>query len=502
MRCWLVLLSWIWTSLAFAQSGTGRKGAQREMSLQECIEIALKSNLDVQIERYNPEIALYNVSAAKAGYDPGFSFSGQHDHGSSGSSVFQGGLLIPGSQNDANTFNTSLGGLLPSGATYSLQGNASDRYGKSFDTNFNAVPFDSSQSSASINISQPLLKDFWIDSTRLNIKVAKNRLKFTELGLRQRVMVTATSVEQAYYDLIYAHESVRVQAKAVELAEQLVTENRKRVEVGAMAPLDEKQAESQAAASRADLISAQNAVSVVENELKKLLSENYSDWATVSVIPSGTLLAVRTFFDLQDSWSKGLTQRPDYLQAKLDVERAGFQLKYNYNQLFPELNVFGSYGYNGNGDEFSGALGDLRSGDRPFWSYGGSISFPLSNTGARSAYKTSKAAQSQTILFLKRTEQEVMVQIDNDIKSAQSAYERVDATRQARLYAEAALDAGQKKLENGKSTAFEVLQLQRDLTSARGSEIRALADYNKALAQLALDEGSTLERRGIEVDAK
>jgi outer membrane protein TolC len=220
----------------------------------------------------------------------------------------------------------------------------------------------------------------------------------------------------------------------------------------------------------------------------------------VKLIPSGTLDAPRHFFDLQDSWSKGLTQRPDYLQSKLDLERAGFELKFDHNQLFPQLNVFGTYGYNGNGDEFSGSLGQIRSTDQPFYTYGGSVSFPLSNTGARNAYRASKASQAQYVLSLKKTEQTVMVQIDNSIKAAQSAFERVEATRQARLYAEAALDAGQKKLENGKSTAFEVLQFQRDLTSARGNEIRALADYNKALAQLALDEGSTLDRRGINVE--
>jgi outer membrane protein TolC len=95
-----------------------------------------------------------------------------------------------------------------------------------------------------------------------------------------------------------------------------------------------------------------------------------------------------------------------------------------------------------------------------------------------------------------------MVRIDDDIKLAQVGYQRVDATRQARLYAEAALDAEQKKLQSGKSTSFVVLQLQRDLTAARSEEIRALADYNIALSRLARDEGATLDQRGIAVEAR
>ena len=92
--------------------------------------------------------------------------------------------------------------------------------------------------------------------------------------------------------------------------------------------------------------------------------------------------------------------------------------------------------------------------------------------------------------------------VDNAIKAAQAAYERVDATHEARLFAEAALDAEQKKLENGKSTSFIVLQLQTSLTTARSNEIRALADYNETLTTLAQVEGSTLQRRRIDIAAK
>ena len=105
-------------------------------------------------------------------------------------------------------------------------------------------------------------------------------------------------------------------------------------------------------------------------------------------------------------------------------------------------------------------------------------------------------------LQFRQLEQNILVQIENAIATAQTSFERVDATRQARLYAQAALEAEQKKLENGKSTSFFVLQLQRDLTAARSEEIRAVADYNKALTQLAQSEGSTLERRRIDVNVK
>jgi len=126
----------------------------------------------------------------------------------------------------------------------------------------------------------------------------------------------------------------------------------------------------------------------------------------------------------------------------------------------------------------------------------------LSNIGPRNQFKSGKVTEKQLLLQLKQLEQNVMVEIDNAVEAAKADWESVDATRQARTYAEAALDAEQKKYAVGKSTTFTVLQLQNNLTSARSQEIRALANYNQALANLAAAEGSSLQRDKLDLDAK
>jgi outer membrane protein TolC len=128
---------------------------------------------------------------------------------------------------------------------------------------------------------------------------------------------------------------------------------------------------------------------------------------------------------------------------------------------------------------------------------GAQLTFPLGNTGARNSYKSAKVTREQLGLQLKQLQQATLIKIENAMAVAQTSFQRVSATREARLYAEAALEAEQTKLEKGKSTSFVVLQLQKDLTTARSAEIRALADYNIALARLAQNEGSTLDRRKI-----
>ena len=158
--------------------------------------------------------------------------------------------------------------------------------------------------------------------------------------------------------------------------------------------------------------------------------------------------------------------------------------------------------YAGTGKEFSDDLHNIEERNLPFYTYGGRLSFPLSNTSARNNYKSGKAALEQTVLTLKKLEQTVMIQIDNDIGTLRANFDQVHATRTAREYEESALDAEQKKLESGKSTTYTVLQVQRDLTNARGAEIQALDAYNKTLSQLSLDEGSTLNRLGINFEVK
>ena len=212
----------------------------------------------------------------------------------------------------------------------------------------------------SFSLSQPLLKNFWIDQTRFNIKVAKNRLKYTDLGLKQTIMTIVTTTEQAYYNLIYARENVTVQEKAVELAAQLVVENRKRVEFGALAILDQEQAEAQEASSRATLIAAKSTLVTQQNTVKQLITDDYAAMEPVELQPTASLGAPVRVFDRQISWSKGLTERPDLLQAKLDVERQGITLKYNYNQLFPEF-MFPSQGRQQLGLEFQGRSGHNRA---------------------------------------------------------------------------------------------------------------------------------------------
>ena len=471
-------------------------GPVRELTLQECIDLTLQHNIELQIDRYIPGIARYNLQSSYGAYDPTASFSGVHNHSESGPS-FLGTNIIGGTLSDVDSFSTSLGGLTPLGTSYRFFGNTADTI-----QNNTFLIRRNAGAQAGVDLTQPLLRNFWIDSSRLQIRVNKNRLKYSEYVLRMDVMDTITALEQAYYDLIYARENVLVQEKAAEQTDQLVAESKKKLEVGALAELDLASAEAQAAQNRAAIIAAKSVLGTQERKLKLYLTDDIAKWADIMIVPAQPLTAPKQQFDRQNSWRTALAQRPDYQEAKLDAEQAGIQLKYRFNQLFPELDVIGSFGYNGSGTVFSGALYDIQQQNRPFYSFGGQISMPLANVGPRGAYHGAKLSLQQYVLLVKQKERDILINVDNDIGTLLADYDSVQATHAQRLYEEQALAAEQKKLDNGKSTTYQVLLVQRDLTAARGSEIQALDTYNKGLAQLSLDEGTTLERLKIDFDVK
>ena len=481
---------------AAAQTGTNFV-ATRAMSLTDCLQQALQQNFDVQIQRYNPQISLYDLRAAYSGYDPTFNFTGQHEFNVSPGGLTPQQIPFPPTTSRSDSFNSGIGGSLPWGLQYDFTGNISETTFTS-STNFT----ENSSGNIGVQLTQPLLKNFWIDTTRLNIRVAKNRLKYSEQGLREQLITSVTAVVNAYYELIFAQQNVQVQQQALDLAQTQLDQDKQRVQIGTLAILSVQQDESQVAQSQANLIAAQSTLDTDQNALKNLLTDDYSKWHDTDIQPTATLEAAQESIDLQDSWTKGLAERPDLLQAKLNVEQQGIQLKYYRNQLFPELNLIGTYGFNGSSTEFRGTFDQFNEGNAPFYSYGATLSMPLSNVGPRNQYKSTKVTLQQILLQLKQLEQNVMVEIDNAVKQVESDYQSVQATKQARIYAEAALDAEQKTYGVGKATTFEVLTYQNNLTAARSQEIRALANYNEALANLAQQEGTILEQYNVNLEAK
>jgi outer membrane protein TolC len=351
-------------------------------------------------------------------------------------------------------------------------------------------------------LQQHLLKDFWIDNDRQQILLRRRDQKISQQALVFQVMRTVLAVELSYYDVVAARENVRVQEKALELRQQLLSETRRRVQVGDLPPLDAEQAETQVQNTETALTAAREVLVTQQNTMKSLITDNFREWADVDIRPTDALLAVAAELNRSQSFMTALKNRPDLTEARLAVEKSDVVVKFRKNQLFPSLDLVGRYGGLGVADEIGQSINNTFSFGNPEYFYGAVVSFPLSNLSERGNYRASKAAKQIAQLQLKKAEEDVLLQVADLVNRAQSRYSQVSSTHRARNYAEAALAAEQKKLQNGLSTSFFVLQLQEILISANTAEVQAMADYNKILAQLSFADATLLERNHISVEVK
>jgi len=463
------------------------------VSSDELIRIALTNNLSILMSEIQPQIDQFAVNGLYGAYEPSLSLSTTHQYNSSiGGYTNQSGVFVSSVVSQINTYTPGLSGITPWGLSYNFTGPLTE--------NNQVSQPDIYYSTPGVQLSQPLLKNFWIDNTRYQISLSKTTLKIDQLALMNQIMTVVNNMKAAYYTLISDRELVGVQEIAVQLAEETWHEDEQRVRAGALAPLDQKQAESQAASARSDLLTAQATLAVQENVIKSLLGLRRNDWTGTPPVPSERMLvAVPENPDVRECWRIAFEKRPDMLQAKLKAQAQHVLIKLDFNQMFPELDLIGGYGRSATTATFDGNLESIRQGTYPNYSFGAMLTIPLGNSSARSKYKSDKAALQQLLLQIKQVELNIIPAIDNDVTRLRTDLLKVDSTRQARMYAEEALQAEQTKLEHGKSTSFVVLQLQQTLTARRSDEIQALANYNIDLDQLAFDEGIILERNHIDL---
>jgi outer membrane protein len=460
-------------------------GVIRAIGLMEAIRSAVSNNFDVRIQRIEPLIAETAIEAAKGAYDPVIAASGDHSESK-----------VDGVRTKTESVTVGLNGRLPTGATVGLGLNDATEVTKR-STYGDLLSRTGSGSASVISARQPLLRNMWIDSFRYAIAISRSDLKYSELGFRLRLLSTVSAVEQAYFEWIAARENVRVQEEAVTLARQQAREYSVRTQIGTARPLDQQRFESQAASSEAALLQARSALKTRENALVDLITTEFDAWHAFGLEPADQLPTVERTYDLQESWTTAFERRPDLHQLIIDLEQLGLTEKLRYNQIFPQLDLTGRYGYNARGDSLRGVFMDLSDANKPSWAVGLEASFPIGNRSARADLRSVRLQKERANERIKQARQTIMVQVENAINDARTGWARIPATRAAREYAAAALRAGQLQLQQGQITPLELLTLQQDLTAARSNEIRALVDYNKAVTILLEREGTLLDERGL-----
>jgi len=465
-----------------------------ELSLEETVKRALENNVDIAVERHRPQSSAETVREAQAAYEPLlFSTITQRSQTDPARNVFAGAQEV---NTDTTTYNFGLRQYLPTGADLQVDFNNNRSDTNSIFTTFNP----SFGSTFNFDLIQPLLRNFAIDFSRQQIKVAKKNREISDVQFRQTVVNTVANVRHLYYDLIYAIDNLEAQRKSLALAQKLLDENQIKVRVGTMAPLDVVEAEAEVAGREETVIVAEAAVADAEDVLKRaVFAQNDPEMWSTRIVPTDRPTAEAMQVDTPVAIQRALENRTDIVAARKGLENAEIVVKFNRNQALPAVDLVASYGSNGIGGTLiereglggdiirtvPGGYGDAISSvfgrDFPTWTLGVNISYPVFNRAGAAAAARARVSRDQTLASLRRLEMQVTAEVRSASRAVDTNFKRVESTRAARVFQERRLDAEEKRFAAGMSTNFFVTQAQRDLAVAEVAELRAIAEYRKSL---------------------
>lgn len=489
-------------------------GQEKELSfsLEDCILKALKENLKVAVEAYNPELADAYLSKAKELFMPRFevSYGGERTETPSSWWLQQADVLIDKFTN----YSASIVQQVPTGGNFSLSlsGYRSET-NQGFQT-INPVYFNSLR----LGFTQPLLRDFGFKVSKKEILIARNNLDMSLNQLQSVLIDTIYLVQEAYWNLVFSIENYKVKSQSLQLARDLLAKNRKEVEFGKLAPIEILNAEAEVASREADILQAEVQIKRSEDLLRNLINLGEEE-SQKRIIPVDKPEFIEREVSMDDALKLAMEKRPDLKMKMKDIETRELNLSVAKNQLLPGLNLSFSYwspGISGDrviyldGNPFLGKIGvekgspgdSLRDSLKLIynnWNVGLTLSIPLSNFLSKADYVRAKIEAEKSQLELKDSEKQIFLEIKNAVREIESNAKRAQAYRVARELAEKRLEAEEKKLNVGLTTNYFVLQYQEELANARSMELKSVVDYNLAWAKLDRATGISLEKRNLKI---
>jgi outer membrane protein TolC len=472
-------------------------GVRVELTLDDAVKRALERNLDIAVERLNPQTFDFSIASLQANYKPTFN----SNYGLRSATTFTRSQTAGGDilTTDTLTANNGITQNVKWGGGSFAVGWNNNRQEQSdlFATRNPAI-----NSNLNLVYVQPLLRNFRIDGTRAQLKITQLNQEMSETQLRATVVRTVANTRNAYWDLVFAIQAAEVADRSLDLATKLVEDNQARVEVGTLAPLDVVQAQAEQATRRQAVATTQAAVRTAELVLKRLIVSGTDDpYWVANIEPIDRPTFSTESLDVGGAVRKALSSRTDIEQSRKQIESNDVSLKNLSDQRLPALDVTASYGLAGIGGPqfvrpagaalgappsqiipggYNDTLSTLFNQRAPSWNFAANFNYPIGSSTADANLARARVQQRQTIAQARALELQIATEVTNAALLVESNRERLQAAQAARDLAEKRLDAEQSRFEVGLSTNFFVVQAQRDLRDSQNAELRALLDYRRA----------------------
>ena len=479
------------------------------VSVSDIIRLAVASNLDVKVDRYAPLTQQFLIDTLLRPFEPTLRLSAQMNRVSQASPS----LLVAGRQL-SHRYSVQFSQFMTTGTGVSVTASLNRQ---SDNNQFNT--FNPSYAGAiTYAVSQNLLRDYGRNVNLHSLRVSRNNKAISDIQFELSLIELVRSAQQMYWDLYGSREDIKVKQQSLELAEKTLSDNKRQVEIGTLAPIDIVQTEANLASRQEQMVLATFSSDQLQDRVKRIITSAGDPAMIVArLMPTEAVHRpdVNDLMQVQEAIKYALENRPEMRQSYLNLQNNDIDIEYAKNQLLPAFSINASYTQSGVGgnsiDRNTGqvtsrggvfdAFGQIWGYDFTGYSVGFNLSIPLSNKSAQAEY--SRAMTTKQSTEARRTALAQAIALD--VRNAHSAVEmnraRITAAEKARELAERQLDAEQKKFQLGSGQIRFVLQEQQNLTAAQVSEIQSLVNYTKALVEFDRAIGRTLKRNNISIDS-
>lgn len=453
-----------------------------ELTLEACIARALQKNFDLEIGRFNPQIAKDSIELASGGYDPLVTVSGSHGRSTFGAT--------PSSSATSSDLRVGVSQQLYSGTTLS----ASSKLDRSATNPSIATLNPAYNADLTLSVRQNLLSGSSTEVNKANLHRAEIGLARANLDFKADALSVIQSTENAYYNLAFAREQLTVRLSSLALATRLYDEAKVRRDTGVATDLDVLSAEVGVANARRNVILAEQAAKDRQDVLLALIGQFELDGAVGSVLFTNIGEATPV---LASSFQMAKQSQPDYLSSQAAIEQLKLDLVVAKDLTKPDLSVGAALGLSGRNGSGTDAFGDALDQQNHSWQVDFSFSYPWGQKSDKARYRQSLATLSREEIRLRQIEQNIEVQVRSAVRSVETNVESVKIATLSSGLSLKQYELEKARFDAGLSTSYRVLQAQSDLDTARVNELQAKVTLRTAIAALHRIEGSSLQRYGI-----
>ncbi|MGD8260728.1 MAG: TolC family protein [Desulfobacterales bacterium] len=460
-----------------------------KVTIVEAILLSLENNRSLVVQRLDPSIQQTFEDQERAVFDP-----------TTNADISAGraeGERQARSGSETEDFTTdfidgiiSLEQYFPTGTTVALEASTEMSDSSLYEDSFYSTRLG-------MTVTQALLRGYGTDVNLARLQQARLDTRMSEYELRGFTQFLVAEVERTYWDYALARRQIEIVEESLKVARQQLAETKELIAVGRLAKAELAAVQAEVAAQEQALIEARANKESIRLQLLRLLNPaGPGIWQRkVDLIYQPTLPEIK-LEDVELHVAVAMRMRPILNQARLEILRGDLELVKTQNGLLPLMDLFITLGKSGYANSFGESIRNI-SEDSYDALAGVSFEYPIFNRDAKAFHRRALLSREQAQKALDDLSQLVEVDVRTAYIEINRTKQQIAASSVTRMFDEEKLRTETEKLRVGKSTSFLVAQAQRDLLVSRIAEVRALANYLKALIDLYRQDGSLLERRGI-----